>query len=101
MFTPKPYQSISELLGVMGNLLIVGSRTTDERFQARFLQLFDVVFRGLTLYLDKEFYQAGPNVPVPLERIGIDKKTLFAIQDVGELPTVEEFDIEPPPDLTS
>lgn len=97
MFTPKPYQNISELLGVMGNLLIVGSRTTDERFQARFLQLFDVVYKGLAIYMDKEFFQAGPNVPIPLERLGIDKKTLFPINDVGELPEVKEFDVDPPP----
>lgn len=58
---PKPYQNIAELLGILGQLLIFAERSQDERLKGRYIKLFDIMLNGLTLYMDKEFYQSGPN----------------------------------------
>lgn len=96
LFTPKPYQSISELLGILANILVVGERSSDPAFKNRYLKLFDVVYKGLVIYMNKEFFnsQQGFNdKPVVLD---IDRDTLINIADPGEKPLdVNEFDINP------
>lgn len=99
MFTPKPYQSISELLGILANILVVGERSTDPAFKERYIRLFDVVYKGLAIYMNKEFFNTaqGPNdVPVVLK---IDREELSnstKIYDPGEKPLdTNDFDIDP------
>lgn len=73
---PKPYQNIAELLGTLGQLLILAERSNDENLKERYIKLFDVMFKGLDLYLDKEFYQVGPNNIVSIKN-KVDKPLIF------------------------
>lgn len=84
-FMPKSYQNIAELLSVLANILVVGERSQDEDFRERYKKLFDIMFKGLAIYMDREFFNAGKgpnNTPVVL---AIDKeKEVFKVKDRGE-----------------
>ena len=67
---PRPYKNITELLGMLANILLTGERSEDPEFKKRFLELFDTMYRGLSLYIDQEFYSKAGNaspVIVPME----------------------------------
>jgi len=67
---PRPFKSITELLGTMANILIVGEKSEDQTFRGRYVDLFDTMHKGLALYVDQEFYakqgERGPIV-IPME----------------------------------
>lgn len=88
---PKPYMNITELLATMGQLLIMGERTQDEKFKSRYIKLFDVMFKGLSLFMDKEFYQVGPDNVLKLHVDNSERQTL---QFGDDLP--DEGDGNPP-----
>lgn len=67
---PRPFKSITELLGTMANILIAGEKSEDQTFRGRYVELFDTMHKGLALYVDQEFYakqgEHGPIV-IPME----------------------------------
>lgn len=59
LLEPRPFRNISELMGIMANVLITAERSQDNEIKLRYMNLFDVVMAGLTSYVDKEFYSPG------------------------------------------
>jgi len=109
LFEPRPYKNISELLAIMGNILLAGEKSQDPNFRLRYIQLFDIMYKGLALFIDKEFYsksQKDDTVVLEMEKSIIIKKeeqetTAIEIKDRPNTP-YEEFgqeiiDNEEPP----
>ena len=56
MFEPRPYKNITELLGMMANVLLTAEKSNNQDIYDRYLSLFDIMYKGLALFIDQEFY---------------------------------------------
>lgn len=93
---PRPYKNITELIGMMANILLTGEKSEDPAFRKRYLELFDNMHRGLTLYIDQEFYtKAGQERPVIFPMEMPDAIVSIKDHDMGNEIVVDPNNLQP------
>lgn len=98
MFEPRPYKNISELLGMLANILITGEKSEDPSFSERYLRLFDTMHRGLELFVDQEFYakvKGGNPILLEMPHIEVSNKPIKIVRQAEYAPFGEGVPDEP------
>lgn len=82
LIDPRPFKGIAELLGMLANILIQAEKAQDQDVRDRFLQLYDTTHKGLSLFVDQEFYSRIKDAP---EVVTLETKMFTEFgQGVGE-----------------